>query len=281
MVLSPTAEIVTAAGAADELHAEPDASADNPMNNLLPSPARLNVWRQAFALAAFGFLTGCANYDFGEVHPVLVTDGIHDWIGRDSGGPKRVPPSRFEYTDDERTLRDLAYPLIEPPYDRQQWYSVAGEYGLYRANSADHRRYFERLESAWQRSPSSRYAQLTDDIRNDITRLSQFFETAGRVVDIDIKRQKSLGYVSDLNKKERVNALRRVRENAHVIEIVRQSLSDRVASYRFALERLVIVSPSPLAVETERSINLLENHIARYQNFPPTWRREPSLASTN
>ena len=40
--------------------------------------------------------------------------------------------SSFELTDDERALRDLAYPLIEPPYDRQQWYSVAGEYGLYR-----------------------------------------------------------------------------------------------------------------------------------------------------
>jgi hypothetical protein len=246
-----------------------------------PQPPLKNTWRQALALTAFAFLAGCANYDFGEVHPVLVTDGIHDWIGRDSGGPNPVPPSRFEYTDDERALRDLAYPLIEPPYDRQQWYSVAGEYGLYRANSADHRKYFERLESIWHRSPSSRYSQLTDDIRNDITRLSQFFETAGRVIDIDQKRQKSLAYVTGLNKKERVNALRRIRENAHVIAIVRQSLTDRFASYRFALERLVIVTPSPQAVEAERSINLLQNHIARYQNFPPTWMRERSLASTN
>jgi len=239
------------------------------------------IWRQALTLAVFAFVGGCANYDFGEVHPVLVTDGIHDWIGRESGGPNPVPPSRFEYTDDERALRDLAYPLIEPPYDRQQWYSVAGEYGLYRANSADHRRYFDRLESSWHRSPSSRYSQLIDDIRNDITRLSQFFETAGRVVDIDLKRQKSLAYVSALNKKERANALRRIRENAHVVALVRQNLNDRVASYRFALERLIVITPSPQAVESERSINLLQNHIARYQNLPPTWVREPSLASAN
>ena len=251
------------------------------MNNRPAPPARLSVGRRLLAPAIFMFLAGCANHDFGEVHPVLVTDGIHDWIGRDTRGPNPVPPSRFEYTDDERALRDLAYPLIEPPYDRQQWYSVAGEYGLYGADSADHKRYFERLSSKWHRSPSSRYAQLIDDIRNDITRMSQFFETAGRVTDIDIKRQKSLAFVSDLKKKERTDALRRIRENAHVIAIVRQSLADRLASYRFALERLVIITPLPQAVEAERSINLMQNQVVRYRSFPPTWTREPSLASAD
>ena len=250
------------------------------MRNSLPS-ALNKVMRQAVVLTGLTCLAGCANYDFGEVHPVLVTDGIHDWLGRDSGAPKRVPPSRFEYTDDERALRDLAYPLIEPPFDRQQWYSVAGEYGLYRTNSANYKKYSERLESTWSRSPSSRYAQLIDDVRNDITRLSQFFETATRVVDIDQKRQKSMSFVSSLSKKEHENAVRRMRENAHVIAIVQQRLADRVASYHFALERLVIITPSPQAIEAERSVILLQKQIARYQQPAPTWVREPSLASTN
>ncbi len=250
------------------------------MRNSLPS-ALNKVWRQALVLTSVTLLAGCANYDFGEVHPVLVTDGIHDWLGRESGAPKRVPLSRFEYTDDERALRDLAYPLIEPPFDRQQWYSVAGEYGLYRTNSANYRKYSERLESTWSRSPSSRYSQLIDDVRNDFTRLSQFFETATRVVDIDQKRQKSMSFISSLSKKEHENAVRRMRENAHVIAIVQQSLADRVASYHFALERLVIITPSPQAIEAERSIILLQKQIARYQQPAPTWVREPSLASMN
>ena len=107
---------------------------------ILSQPPKLIVaWRPrvlAFILASLGLLTGCANSDFGEVNPALVTDGIHDWIGCDrSANP--VPPSKFEYTDDERALRDNAYPLIEPPFDHQQWYSVAGEYGLIRFNIAD------------------------------------------------------------------------------------------------------------------------------------------------
>jgi hypothetical protein len=270
---------ITVVAAAAALHANRSNHRTSPMKNL-PPPALKKVWRQTLALIAVTFLAGCANYNFGEINPELVTDGIHDWIGQNSAGP-RVPPSRFEYTDDERALRDLAYPLIEPPFDRQQWYSVAGEYGLYRANSADHRKYFVRLESTWQRSPSARYSQLIDDIRNDITRMSQFFETAGRVADIDRKRQKSMTYISDLNKKERINALRRIRENAHVVAIVQQSLADRVASYQFALERLVVITPSQQAVEAERTITLLQNQIARYQQPAPTWVREPSLAWTN
>ncbi len=39
-------------------------------------------------------------------------------------------PSGYRLTDDERELRDLAYPLIEAPFDRQRWYSILGEYGL-------------------------------------------------------------------------------------------------------------------------------------------------------
>lgn len=240
-----------------------------------------NGWRNFAVLVAISLLSGCANSDFGEVNQTLVTDGIHDWIGRSSSGPHPVPASKFEYTDDERSLRDLAYPLIEPPYDRQQWYSVAGEYGLYHSNMADYRKYFERIMDECHRSPSAVYARLTDDIRNDITRLSQFFETAGRVIDMDQKRQKSFAFVSALNKFERANALRRIRENVHVIGIVRQSLDDRVASYHFALERLVIATPAPQAVEVERSLNLLQSQIARYQTLPPTWMREPSLASAN
>jgi hypothetical protein len=250
------------------------------MNYPPPSLKRKHVSRSLLLLFTMGMLGGCANSDFGEVNETLVTNGIHDWIGR-GAPPAKVQPSKFEYTDDERALRDNAYPLIEPPYDRQQWYSVAGEYGLIKFNLADRRKYFERLQSEWHSSSAALYAHLIDDIRNDTTRLSQFFETAGRVIDIDQKRQKSLAYISGLSKAEQYNAIRRIRENAHVVHIVRQSLLDRVASYQFALERLVIVVPSVQAVEAERLLKQLQSQIARYDTLPPTWRREPSLASTN
>jgi hypothetical protein len=282
MISSRTPATTRAAAAVAAPRVEQDGRRTIPMNDLPQPPTPIAVrLRNFFALATLTLLAGCANSDFGEINSTLVIDGIHDWIGRDSRSSRPIPPSTFEYTDDERALRDNAYPLIEPPYDRQRWYSVAGEYGLIRATPADHRKYFERVMDECHRSPTAVYARLIDDIRNDTTRLSQFFETAGRVIDIDQKRQKSLAYVSELNKKERVNALRRIRENVHVVDIVRQSLSDRVAAYHFALERLVITTPSAQAIDVERVLNQLQYQIVRYRDLPPTWVREPSLVSTN
>jgi hypothetical protein len=246
------------------------------------APTRRFVWRKALsALAGLILVAGCApNGDFGEVRPSLVRDGIHDWIGPSALAGQPTAPSSFQLTDDERALRDLAFPLIQQPYDRHRWYSVAGEYGVI---TSDQRRtaYANHLLSERYRSPSARYEQLTDDIRNDITRLPQFFETAGRVIDVDEKRRRSLAYVSSLGRSERDNALSRIQENALIVSKMRTQLTQRASSYRFALERLVITTPSPLAVEAERALNQLQAQIARYRSLPPTWQREPSLAAQN
>jgi hypothetical protein len=255
------------------------------MHNSQPASKRTLHWcRAAFACVALSALAGCANGDFGEVRPTLVRDDVHDWLSLDAIAGKPAKPSTFEMTDDERQLRDLAYPLIEPAYDRHQWYSVAGEYG---AIGSDHRAVFDRtaytsrLLGDRYRSPSARYARLIDDIRNDTTRLPQFFETAARVLDVDQKRRKSLNYVSGLSSNERNKALRRIYENDNLVSLVRAHLARRVSSYRFALERLVIMTPSAQAVEVERALNELRGEIAHYNTHgAPTWVREQSLAAS-
>jgi hypothetical protein len=217
--------------------------------------------------------------DFGELNRTLVRDDIQDWVGRDDKLGRPITPSNFELTDDERQLRDLAFPLIEPPYQRQNFDQVGREYGLIRSKTVDRTAYYTHLMGINNRSPSARYAQLSDDIRNDSTRMPQFFETASRVVDMDQKRRKSLAFVAGLGEFERKDALNRIRENARVIGEVRASLSQRAASYRFALERLVISTPSPQAVDTERTLNHMQAELARYRSAPaPTWQREPNLA---
>jgi hypothetical protein len=58
-----------------------------PMNSPGLPLTGIHIWRRIFLLVAFG-ITGCANSDFGQVNQTLVTDGIHDWIGRDALQPK-------------------------------------------------------------------------------------------------------------------------------------------------------------------------------------------------
>lgn len=240
--------------------------------------------RSVFAFAALSLLAGCANGDFKDVKPYLVRDDIHDWVASDAIVGTDTTRSGYELTDDERQLRDLAFPLIQPAYDRQQWYSIAGEYGVIgrdQRGKFDQTAYATRLFGDRYRSPSARYARLIDDIRDDNTRLPQFFETATRVLEIDRKRRQSLAYISGLSAHERNEALRRTNENASIVSLVRTRLQQRVASYHFALERLVLMTPSPEAAQVELALNRLQDQIAHYRNPAPSWGREPSLVSSN
>ena len=251
------------------------------MRHSLPPVPQAFIWRQrVMAFAVLALLGGCGttNGDFGEVRSTLVSDNVHDWVGPYASDGIR---SKFDLTDDERQLRDLAYPLIEAPYDRQQWYSVLGEHG-YRPpdrGTFDHTTYATRLLASHYHSPSARYAQLSDDINNDTTRMPQFFETAGRVLDIDQKRQKSLTYVSAITPAELKYAQRRMHENESIILLVGAKLTQRESSYRFALERLVIKTPMQQAVEVERAISQMHALIERYHSPAPTWVREQNLAT--
>ena len=81
---------------------------------------------------------------------------------------------------------------------------------------------------------------------------------------MDGKRRQGLAYVQRISPEERANTEYRMLENARIIEWVRGSLDERVASYRIALERMVIAAPSPIAVEAERQLNLLQSRVAGY-----------------
>jgi hypothetical protein len=77
------------------------------------------------------------------------------------------------------------------------------------------------------------------------------------VLDLDSKRGTSLSYVSALKEAERENARARMRENALVVQWVQHCIEERISSYRWALERLVITAPDPTAVEAEQVLNQL------------------------
>jgi hypothetical protein len=223
----------------------------------------------AVALAAFGFLAGCGvKGDFGRVRPSLASDDIHAWLGpaalRRGGG--RIYASKDQLTDDERLLRDLAYPLIDPPYDRNQWDSVLREFGYNRQDKSYPKpsEYASRLLTTAYRSQTARYNRLIEDIRSDVIRLDPFFATARYVIDMDVKREKSLAYVSNLTPDERANALRRIAENRAIVQWVEGSLQAREAADQIALERMVIAAPSPVAVEAERALTLLRRRVSGY-----------------
>jgi len=228
---------------------------------------RRDLRAPVFAVLALLILCGCSSTgDFGRLHPDLVSDDIHAWVGRDAARDAGAPVSDYNLTDDERTLRDLAFPLIEPPYDRQRWNAVIYEYGVNRLFGHDQwvdnpTKYYALLQATFRRSTTARYNQLIDDIRNDVVRVEPFYLTARRVLDLDRRRQASMQHIADLTPPERLSAQARIGENSLTVAWVQRSLTQRCASYRFALEHLAVAEPEPVAADADRALTLLKQTI--------------------
>lgn len=207
-------------------------------------------------------LGGCSGGDFGRTRSDFRNDDMHRWLGVEATGSVGLKASQFQLTDNERQLRDLAYPLIEPPRSRPAWKSVFGDYqplpSPWRQKVLfDYTAYGRTLIDEPHRSHTSRYQQLIEDVRNDLTRFEPFYASAGRVVELDRKRSVSLGLVSELSPAERADAVARMEENTLIVQWVQQCLERRIASYRWALERLVIHAPDGIAADADRLIKEL------------------------
>ena len=219
-------------------------------------------------------LLGCFNTDFGRGRPTFRSDDMHSWMGPAVLDGTGIPPSQFRLTDDEKLMRDLAFPLIAPPYDLNQWYCFLlhyGQTGAFRPHwwAYDPKSYAEVMLQEPTRSTTTYYNRLIDDIRNDIVRIPPFASVARRVTDMDHKREKSLQFIGDVRPDERANASARMMENSLIARWVHQSLMERAYAYRFALERLVIGAPSAEAAEVERQLNLMGMRISEATLVPP------------
>ncbi len=223
----------------------------------------IRCFASALALLLSSVLLGaCSGGDFGRTRDDFRNDDMHRWIGVEATGSVGLQPSQFQLTDNERQLRDLAYPLIEPPHSRPAWRSVFGDYAPMaapwrQAPSFDRTAYGQALIDEPHRSHASRYSQLIDDIRDDVTRFESFFASAIRVLELDRKRNAALAHISELSPRERADAVARMQENSLIVQWVQQCLERRVASYRWALERLVLQAPDNIAADADRLIGEL------------------------
>jgi hypothetical protein len=208
-------------------------------------------------------LGGCAGGDFGRTRSDMRSDDMHRWVGEEATASVGVKPSQFQLTDEERQLRDYAYPLIEPPHTRPEWKGVFGDYAPLpapwrREARFDRTAYGRLLIDEPHRSHSSRYAQLMEDVRDDLTRIEPFFQVAAYVLDMDTRRNQARAIIGDLSPRENDDAKARMAENAMVVKWVQHCLKQRAASYRWALERLVIQAPDPMVAEADRLIAMLD-----------------------
>jgi hypothetical protein len=240
-------------------------------SHLILAGRRSRAFLSLLTLLAAGLaLAGCSGGDFGRTREDFRNDDMHRWLGAEATGSVGMKASQFQLTDGERQLRDRAYPLIEPPHSRPAWRAVFGDYqpiaSPWRQKIVfDRTAYGRALIDEPHRSDASRYSQLIDDVRDDVTRFEPFYASAARVLDLDRRRNASLAHVSQLSPRERADAVARMEENTLIVQWVQQCQERRISSYRWALERLVIQAPDNMAGEADRLIN----ELARLAANPP------------
>jgi hypothetical protein len=173
--------------------------------------------------------------------------------------PANMPHSLYPLTDPETSLREQSFSILQPPQHRDVWRTLMASWVEATAFPLDVLRadpyaYANVLIGMPFASEVGRYSRLIDDVGSDYLLLGPFMATACQVVDMDARRARSLAFVQGFTEYEINNAFARMDENRTLIEGAQLTLNDRVWSYRYAVERLVIAVPSPLAVQAERAV---------------------------
>jgi len=125
--------------------------------------------------------------------------------------------------------------------------------------------YCQHLQSAGYRSTAGRYNRLIDDVRNDVERITPFFQIAHRVVDLDQRRVAALRELADVSLADRLAAQARVGENTLTIAWVQASLAQRWTGYRYTLDQLAVEELENLASQADIALAQLQQAIAANQ----------------
>jgi hypothetical protein len=226
------------------------------------------LWRVRFAACALALLILTLGFaaagDLGRADPNF-WDGLFPkqlYLGPVaplSFPPADMPHSLYPLTDDEASLREQSFSILQPPQHREVWKTLMQSWVQATAFpldilGADPYAYANMLIGMPFASEAGRYSRLIDDVGSDYLLLGPFMVTACRVVDMDARRAQSLTHVQAFTDYEIHNALARNEENRTLIAGAELTLNDRVWSYRYAVNRLVIAVPSRLAVQAERAV---------------------------
>ncbi len=218
----------------------------------------------AIGLAGSLALLAACTGDFDRPRPMLFGEGS---VTRLPNTLLMPTDSAFAFTDDEQRMREFAYPLLLPPYVGRWWSVVPADLSFAAVMAGygpayDPAKYTAELTAWATRSEAARYARLIDDINDDMLRISRFYEAARRVVDMDRRRERSLRVATGLTLSDENDALRRVDENARLINRVALNMEARNACYRVALQQLAIEAPSPRAADAQRLLLTYQRRIA-------------------
>lgn len=179
-----------------------------------------SLWRASVAIACAGALAACAQTgDFGRQRPNVINDSLLPVVGMVSTYSAGEPVSHFNYTDDERTLRNLGWTLVVPTHAHDWIGRTAAE--LQRAEIVRRldlvlspERYSAMLSGQRYGSSEARYARIMDDAVKDMAAIQPYMAYVARVRIADEQRINAAIGLPDIGASELAAAHGRIAETS-------------------------------------------------------------------
>jgi hypothetical protein len=205
----------------------------------------------ALIVLAAAVLSACVRPtgDFDRARPSVIHDDLMPTVGDGAARLRGDPVSKFNYTDDEKLLRDRGWTLIRPPWTKDWIGGTKVELARTRVLPETDGRvppdlYFIFLRSDKFRSSNARFDKIASDAKGDADLVMPFCEVAVRVKKADDERLRALRSRQLATEETYKGAKARVWENRVVIKWVGQALRYRIIAYKLALDGLEIETPS-------------------------------------
>lgn len=202
-------------------------------------------------LAVFVVLAGCTRPtgDFDRARPSVIHDDLMPAVGENAARLRGDPVSKFNYTNDEKLLRDRGWTLIRPPWTKDWIGGTMVELSRTRVLPETEGRvppdlYLIYLRSDKFRSSDARYDKIAADATGDADLVMPFCEVALRVQKADDERLRVLRNQKVTTQETYDGAKARVWENRVMVKWVGQALRYRIIAYKKALKGLEIETPS-------------------------------------
>ena len=217
----------------------------------------------AFVLSACVRPTG----DFDRARPSVIHDDLMPTVGDGAARLRGDPVSNFNYTDDEKLLRDRGWTLIRPPWTKDWIGGTKVELARTRVLPETDGRvppdlYYHYLRSDKFKSSNARYDKIAADASGDAKLVHPFCEVALRVKKADDERLRALRSRPVTSEEAFAGAKARVWENRVMIKWVGQALRFRIIAYKKALDGLEIETPTENRVwKVNTAIRELEGQV--------------------
>ena len=217
----------------------------------------------ALAVAACVRPTG----DFDRAKPSVIHDKLMPTAGDEAARLRGDPVSKFNYTDDEKLMRNRGWTLIRPPWTKDWIGGTMVELSRTRVLPETEGRvppdlYLIYLRSDKFQSSDARYDKIASDASGDAELVMPFCEVALRVKKADDERLRVLQRQPVTTEETYEGAKARVWENRVMIKWVGQALRYRIIAYKKALDGLEIETPTQNRVwKVNNAIRELEGQV--------------------